>query len=387
MALDFPTSPTIGQSFTGPDGTVWTWDGVKWVGGASASGYAPLNSPVFTGNPQAPTAAPGDNDTSLATTAFVQSAVAPALNDVGRNLIHNPLFNITQRGGRERSRQRLADTADRWSLVAMLDSSSVFLGAIADADRTAIGDEAASICLNNTFTGNAGAASFSVIQHKIERVRRLAGKTVTISFYAVATAGLKLGVGIDQNFGTGGSPSPVVLGAGVAVPIPGNWARYSVTLTVPSATGKTIGTDGNDSTTLNFWYSAGSTMAVRAGNIGVQSGSVNLWGVQLEIGSVATPLEKPDPQQDLAKCQRFFWVGRMYSGSYQSVAAASVASSWPFPTQMRAAPTLTITTNSGQNNTGTPLFSPVVGGIFAQVTNAAVGFTTVDLAFTASADL
>ena len=38
MALDFPTSPTIGQSFTGPDGTVWTWDGVKWVGGASASG-------------------------------------------------------------------------------------------------------------------------------------------------------------------------------------------------------------------------------------------------------------------------------------------------------------------------------------------------------------
>ena len=38
MALDFPTSPTIGQTFTGPDGTVWTWDGVKWVGGASASG-------------------------------------------------------------------------------------------------------------------------------------------------------------------------------------------------------------------------------------------------------------------------------------------------------------------------------------------------------------
>ena len=36
------------------------------------TGYAPLASPAFTGNPTAPTAALGDNDTSIATTAFVQ---------------------------------------------------------------------------------------------------------------------------------------------------------------------------------------------------------------------------------------------------------------------------------------------------------------------------
>jgi hypothetical protein len=36
---------------------------------------APLASPAFTGNPTAPTASPGDNDTSIATTAFVQAAV------------------------------------------------------------------------------------------------------------------------------------------------------------------------------------------------------------------------------------------------------------------------------------------------------------------------
>lgn len=35
---------------------------------------APLASPTFTGNPTAPTASTGDNDTSLATTAFVQTA-------------------------------------------------------------------------------------------------------------------------------------------------------------------------------------------------------------------------------------------------------------------------------------------------------------------------
>lgn len=36
---------------------------------------APSASPVFTGDPRAPTPAPGDNDTSIATTAFVQAAL------------------------------------------------------------------------------------------------------------------------------------------------------------------------------------------------------------------------------------------------------------------------------------------------------------------------
>jgi Pectate lyase superfamily protein len=45
---------------------------------AAAGTGAPLNSPVFTGNPQAPTPTAGDNDTSIATTAFVQAAIAGA---------------------------------------------------------------------------------------------------------------------------------------------------------------------------------------------------------------------------------------------------------------------------------------------------------------------
>jgi hypothetical protein len=49
------------------------------------SAYAPLASPAFTGNPTAPTATFGDNDTSLATTAFVQSALAGG-TAVARNL-------------------------------------------------------------------------------------------------------------------------------------------------------------------------------------------------------------------------------------------------------------------------------------------------------------
>jgi hypothetical protein len=49
------------------------------------SAYAPLASPAFTGNPTAPTAALGDNDTSLATTAFVQQELAGG-TAVARNL-------------------------------------------------------------------------------------------------------------------------------------------------------------------------------------------------------------------------------------------------------------------------------------------------------------
>lgn len=46
------------------------------------TGLAPLASPVFTGNPTAPTTAQFDNDTSIATTAFVQRALG---NLAGQN--------------------------------------------------------------------------------------------------------------------------------------------------------------------------------------------------------------------------------------------------------------------------------------------------------------
>ena len=64
-----------------------------------------LASPAFTGNPKAPTPAPGDNDTSLATTAFVQNAIAAlvasapgtldTLNELATALGDDPNFATT----------------------------------------------------------------------------------------------------------------------------------------------------------------------------------------------------------------------------------------------------------------------------------------------------
>ena len=57
----------------------------------AASTYAPLASPALTGNPTAPTPTAGDNDTSIATTAFVQTAVAVvAVNSLGTQTFAGP---------------------------------------------------------------------------------------------------------------------------------------------------------------------------------------------------------------------------------------------------------------------------------------------------------
>jgi hypothetical protein len=47
MALDFPSSPATGQTYTGSDGTTWIWDGAKWVSGVTAVTAVTPGSPNF----------------------------------------------------------------------------------------------------------------------------------------------------------------------------------------------------------------------------------------------------------------------------------------------------------------------------------------------------
>jgi hypothetical protein len=60
---------------------------------AAIATKADLASPVFTGNPRAPTAVGGDNDTSIATTAFVQGELQGRLATTGGTLTGNVTIN------------------------------------------------------------------------------------------------------------------------------------------------------------------------------------------------------------------------------------------------------------------------------------------------------
>lgn len=74
------TTGRINQIFYRTDGAVWAAWGRVWKAGFGGwsdwSTQATLESPVFTGDPKAPTPPMGDNDTSVATTAFVHNTLA-----------------------------------------------------------------------------------------------------------------------------------------------------------------------------------------------------------------------------------------------------------------------------------------------------------------------
>jgi hypothetical protein len=147
----------------------------------------------------------------------------------------------------------------------------------------------------------------NIILQRIEDVRTLAGQTATVSFWARATSGTpKIGANLRQEFGSGGSGAVDVNGQSATLST--SWARYSFTFTVPSVSGKTIGTSSFLS--QNIWFSAGSTQATQSGSVGLQSATFQVWGVQVEAGSVATAFQTATGtiQGELAACQRYYQV-------------------------------------------------------------------------------
>jgi hypothetical protein len=323
----------------------------QWTSATNQFGltsYAPLASPVFSGDARCVTPPPGDNDTSIATTAFVQQAAVTATagagaGNVGRNLIHNSLFTVWQRGT---SFSAGGYTADRWQLSLGPDTGTVSQTVAADSQRASIGDEAVTNLLSVSFTGSAAANGLVQFLQPIEGLRRLAGKTVTVSFWASSnnSSGLKLGVNLYLAYGTGGSPSTndYFQNAQVLTGVY-PWTRYSLTFTVPSLAGKTLGTNNNDATLLVFMFSCGSNSTFYPG-FGAQSGLIQLWGVQCEIGSAMTQLEKIEYADDLRHCQRFYYQGvpPLRGVGSGTTNVGRIAAMHPVP--MRAVPTVTLVT-------------------------------------------
>jgi hypothetical protein len=200
-------------------------------------------------------------------------------------------------------------------------------------------------------TGQTLASAVTNVQQRIESVRTFAGQTVTVSFWAKANSGTpKIATELIQNFGSGGS-TQVTNYAG-QVTLSTSWARYSVTISLPSISGKTIGT--SDALYLLLFVSAGTDFNARTGSLGIQSNTFEFWGVQVEYGSKATPFQTATGtiQGELAACQRYYAtsLGNGNAGIWDS--ATEVWFGCRHPVQMRTTPsvTLLVTALSGRYN-------------------------------------
>ena len=137
-------------------------------------------------------------------------------------------------------------------------------------------------------------ATFFQIEQRIEDVRTFAGQTVTVSFWAKSSATPTVSITTYQNFGTGGSSG--VNTDGTSFALTSSWVRYSATLSIPSISGKTIGT--NSAFNVGLVHISG----------GINSATIDTWGWQIEAGSTATDFQTASGsiQGELDICRRYY---------------------------------------------------------------------------------
>ena len=208
-----------------------------------------------------------------------------------RNKIINGNFDFWQRGPYQTSSGY--GSADRWYNEHVGSSKTVTQQAFTVGQTEVPGNP--KYYLRHVTTSASGAGNAVVPNQRIEDVRTLAGKTATLSFWAKADGNKDIVTEFVQYFGSGGSPSPssFVFGIGPTThSLTTSWQKFTATVSIPSISGKTIGTDENSWLGLYFWFDAGSDFNSRTNSLGQQSGTFDIAQVQLEEGNVATPFEQ-----------------------------------------------------------------------------------------------
>jgi hypothetical protein len=234
----------------------------------------------------------------------------------GKNKIINGDFNVNQRNF---SSSTVGNgnllCFDRWMQFS-LGGTTTWSAQIFTPGAAPVSGYEGRNFLQIVSTGQSGSGDNSRITQKIESVRTFAGQTVSVSFWARSTSGTpSLASYAYQDFGTGGSASAGLVVNGNKVTLSTSWARYSISIAIPSISGKTIGTNNDDCLWIQFVTSGGSDFNTPTNSIGIQSTTIQLWGVQIEAGSVATAFQTATGtiQGELAACQRYY-----YKTSYSS---------------------------------------------------------------------
>lgn len=104
-------------------------------------------------------------------------------------------------------------------------------------------------------------------------VQTFAGQAVVVSLYAKSPTASVVNVYLDQDFGTGGSPSTLVPTLIGQFTLTTSWERYSGTITIPSLNGKTLGTNGDDALVLRLAFPNDVSATVDCVNMQIQQGS------------------------------------------------------------------------------------------------------------------
>jgi hypothetical protein len=219
---------------------------------------------------------------------------------VNANPVLNSSFQVWQRGTSiSLTASTDAYTADRWRQFTQANqATTVSRQATSDTTNLPFIQYCARIQRNS---GQTGTAQMSFIQG-LETINSVpyAGKTVTLSFYARVGANysptsnafnamIYTGTGTDQ-FPTGytGGASQGLTTYNLTT----TWVRYTLTATIP--------TTATEFGTYFYWNPTGTAGA---------NDYVEITGVQLEVGSVATPFKTyaGTIQGELAACQRYYY--------------------------------------------------------------------------------
>jgi len=210
-----------------------------------------------------------------------------------KNLIINGGFDVWQRGTTFSQSDEYC--ADRWNdessgATITITQQSFTLG------QTDVPNNPKYYLRWAITTGNDNAR----IVQKIEGVSTFAGETVTLSYWAKHSSGtLPTGIktSLRQEFGTGGSPSSTLYTSGSNISLSSSWQKFTQTFTVPSVSGKTLGTNNNDYLGVALGWQVGSETSAY---------TIDFANVQLELGSTATEFEHRSYGEELALCQRYY---------------------------------------------------------------------------------
>jgi hypothetical protein len=278
-----------------------------------------------------------------------------------RNKIINGKMEIAQRGTSFAAIAAGTYSLDRWVFG---NSSAAVLTASQQSDVPSSNEFQSSLrfAVTTADTSIAAGEAANIIQ-RIEgyNTRDLIGRTFTVSFWVRSS---KTGVHC-VSFRNSGSDRSYV--AEYTVSAANTWEQKSVTVSGGLITAGTWDWTNGSGLGVSFSLAAGSTFhttagAWQTGNFSATANQVNcldsntnifaITGVQLEVGSVATPFEHRSFGTELTLCQRYYQrIGS--TGVVGGLVAAGVNYNTglgilytKFTTTMRAAPTGSVTSAS-----------------------------------------